>query len=58
MASCDCCGRQVVERSMSLVQGVVEGVEKTYFVCLSCDGYYETEELLAKCAEQETSDNT
>jgi len=52
MESCDCCGLRVDERSMSPVQGLVEGVEKTYYVCLACDGY-ETEELLDKCIETE-----
>lgn len=53
MASCDCCGKLVDERSMSTVQGLVDGVEKVYFVCLSCDGYYDTDELLSKCVETE-----
>ena len=56
--SCDCCGRRVDERSMALVTGLVTGLEKTFFVCQACKGMYEEQELLDKCVEQETLDNT
>ena len=54
MESCDCCGLRVDERALTMVEGVVEGVKKTYFVCRFCEGNYDTEEeLLAKCVETE-----
>jgi hypothetical protein len=49
MVSCDCCGKRVDERSMDSITGQ-NG--KTYFVCQSCRGYYDDQELLDKCEEQ------
>ena len=47
MTSCDCCGKQVDERSMATVE------ENTlwYFVCQACRGMYEDEELIEKCKQ-------
>jgi len=38
MASCDCCGKDVDERSMEMVGH--------YFVCQACVGYYDEAELI------------
>jgi hypothetical protein len=44
MASCDCCGRSVDDRSLIRVGN--------YYVCPSCNGYYPETELVEKIEEQ------
>lgn len=44
MSTCDCCDKDVEERSMV----PIEIKKETYFVCQSCYGYYSEEELSEK----------
>jgi len=49
MSACDCCGKRVDERSMADVEGS-DGV--VYFVCQSCRGSYDDEELVEKIQQE------
>ena len=42
---CDCCGKRVDMRSLAEVEAPDD---KFYFVCQSCRGYYDDEELIEK----------
>jgi hypothetical protein len=49
--TCDCCGKRVDERSLAIVEDTSQEVLNHYFVCQSCNGYYEPAELLDKIKE-------
>ena len=57
MEACDCCGKQVYERSMATICDGSNAFlsHGPFLVCQACRGMYDDQELLEKCKEANQS---